>query len=431
MQDANDDMDALLRRAADNYPLNTGSADWNQVFSALQASKDREEADLFKEKISYRNLLLLMLLLCAPLLCIDYTLLNSRIITANDSAKMDREFSTSKASLTLKNKSNNRNQLSSVKDNNKNDNHFVNGENKGQYKKENAKFYKTTLANFRSGDTIKSKEFFLHKDKDLDINKYLPLVKNIEGNMTSDKNTNANLKIDSFDTNSAVSKSKNSFISTSDTSLGSKTGAGRNVISATKKNGEWSIGFLTGPDFSTVKFQSVNKTGFSAGLLLGYSLSKKLTVETGVLWDKKFYYTDGEYFKPKNAAIPSFINIEDVNGNCNMLELPVNIAYTIKSYNKSFLSVNAGISSYIMTNENYGYTFLRNGAENEWHLSYKNPSVNLLSVANIGFSYNAFITKSYLLRLQPYLKFPVNKLGMGRLPITSSGVYIVLTKRIL
>ena len=35
MQHLNDDMDELFRKAADEYPLNTGTPDWNKVAQGL------------------------------------------------------------------------------------------------------------------------------------------------------------------------------------------------------------------------------------------------------------------------------------------------------------------------------------------------------------------------------------------------------------
>ena len=56
------------------------------------------------------------------------------------------------------------------------------------------------------------------------------------------------------------------------------------------------IELLAGPDLSMVKFQSVSQLGFSVGALVGYRFIKNLSLETGVLWDKKYYYSSGEYF---------------------------------------------------------------------------------------------------------------------------------------
>ena len=54
------------------------------------------------------------------------------------------------------------------------------------------------------------------------------------------------------------------------------------------------VGLFAGPDVSTVKFQPVNNLGFSLGALIGYRFNNRLSVETGVTWDKKYYYSNGE-----------------------------------------------------------------------------------------------------------------------------------------
>ena len=61
MRDINDDMDDLFRRAANNYPLNTNSSDWNKVQSAMQFS-EKEMAPV-KSKKKYRRFFWLLLLL--------------------------------------------------------------------------------------------------------------------------------------------------------------------------------------------------------------------------------------------------------------------------------------------------------------------------------------------------------------------------------
>ena len=60
---------------------------------------------------------------------------------------------------------------------------------------------------------------------------------------------------------------------------------------------------LQARDLSSVKFQSVKQAGFSLGFLAGYRLSKKFSIETGLLWDKKYYYSVGEYFDTEKRHI--------------------------------------------------------------------------------------------------------------------------------
>src|SRR3954452_15987033 len=84
MQDVNDDMDELLRRAANSYPVNTNNANWSKVADALRSSENVEEDGVEtlgggRGKKKYRNILLLFLGLTIPLLCVDYVLINGRL----------------------------------------------------------------------------------------------------------------------------------------------------------------------------------------------------------------------------------------------------------------------------------------------------------------------------------------------------------------
>src|SRR5665213_873250 len=93
------------------------------------------------------------------------------------------------------------------------------------------------------------------------------------------------------------------------------------------------LSVLAGPDLSTIKFQSIKKTGYSIGLLGGYRFNKHLAVEVGIFWDKKQYYTDGKYFNKSKTGIPASYNIQDLEGNCNMFEIPIALRYDF-SYNR-------------------------------------------------------------------------------------------------
>ncbi len=421
----------MFRRAASNYPLNTNSADWNKVLSALDASEKVEENNFFSRHLKYPNTLLLLLLLCVPLICVDYFFVNTRIMPNEKTAKIPAEAVSYKVLHNTANtalKANDERLLSVIKSKTRNNDYPGEVINRKQSDGDDIKFYEREIV--RNNDTM-TKVFLKPLLKSPNKNEGLAEFKSTSEGKYADKNPPVKLKAGNS-INTVLPKPETDFKITSDPIISNENQLKKEATPKTTKNQRLYAGLLAGPDFSTVKFQSVTKTGFSAGLLIGYRLNKKLAAETGVLWDKKFYYTEGKYFNPKNILIPSSIEIGDVTGSCIMIEWPLNLFYTIKSNKKSFLSANAGISSYFMKNENYSYTFQSNGIEDEWHLSYKNSSVNLFSVVNLGIAYNHSVSKSSLLRIQPYIKIPVSSgIGIGRLPISSAGLYVGLTKRIL
>lgn len=72
MQFQNNDMDDLLRRAAEDYPLDTSGADWNKVLNALQDDENKEAAAVPVRKTSRRRFLWLLLLLPLGFVCNYY-----------------------------------------------------------------------------------------------------------------------------------------------------------------------------------------------------------------------------------------------------------------------------------------------------------------------------------------------------------------------
>ena len=80
-------------------------------------------------------------------------------------------------------------------------------------------------------------------------------------------------------------------------------------------------------------------------------------VEHTNFMDKKYYYTEGKYFKTDGLYMPPNSWITDVDGYCRMWDLTLGANYSISQGRKSGWFATAGISSYIMKKENYDYTY--------------------------------------------------------------------------
>jgi len=96
-------------------------------------------------------------------------------------------------------------------------------------------------------------------------------------------------------------------------------------------------------------------------------LKNGISIETGILYDKKNYYTKGKYFDKKSLGY-YFQNVEIINadGNCSMWEIPLNIQYDFASAKKYNWFVTAGLSSYLMHNEYYNFTYKKDGEINSY-----------------------------------------------------------------
>jgi len=172
------------------------------------------------------------------------------------------------------------------------------------------------------------------------------------------------------------------------------------------------------------------KTGATKGLLVGYALNEKWSIESGVLWDKKRMYDDGSYFNPPGYTPTSSTRIVAVNGTNRLYEWPVNIKYVIIPAKHS-LFVTAGLSSYFMKRENYDYEYIQTnqpGGHN--YLSYENETKDWFSVANFSVGYAHKLGATGSIRIEPYLKLPIKNLGVGNMPVMSTGLNLGFTKQL-
>ncbi len=193
-------------------------------------------------------------------------------------------------------------------------------------------------------------------------------------------------------------------------------------------NKHFYAGIMAGPDFSSIKLQSVKKVGLNYGLLLGYRLNQKLSIETGIYKDKKLYSSKGKYFNSKNIPLYPGATIDYVNGECNMFEVPLNVSYRLKENKNAVFFAAAGVSAYFMQKESYSYNVNYYGTIYPYDSEYKNNEKILLAVINISAGYTHKIGKIGNLRIEPFVKLPVSKIGTGELPIQSAGLLIGITR---
>jgi hypothetical protein len=187
-------------------------------------------------------------------------------------------------------------------------------------------------------------------------------------------------------------------------------------------------GLVLSPDITTVKGQRTSNLGYNMGVIAGYRFSKKLAVETGVLYERKYYYSVGKYFNAKEAQWSSNYEVLDVDGWCNMYEIPLHVRFTFAAGAKSSWYVNGGMSSYIMKKQayNYSYDYYGTIVNKDW--SSKKTTTDWFSIIHVGVGYERTLGKIGNLRVEPYVKIPARGIGVGDLPVTSIGLNVGLTR---
>ncbi len=188
---------------------------------------------------------------------------------------------------------------------------------------------------------------------------------------------------------------------------------------------------LTGnADISFINFQKASLPGFGIGVTGGYHFKSGISIETGVLYDKKNYFTKGEYFHKDELWYLQSVDLLSADGNCYMWEIPLNIKYDFNAQKKHNWFVTAGVSSYIMNKEHYNFKYEKNGMVNEKSYNIYHSSQNWFSILNVGGGINIKTSNKYFLQAQPYYKIPLNGIGKGSLSLNSAGINLSLIRRL-
>jgi Outer membrane protein beta-barrel domain len=190
------------------------------------------------------------------------------------------------------------------------------------------------------------------------------------------------------------------------------------------------LGLSTGPQWNQVEGQGYNKTGFNLGLIAGFSFNKKLAIESGIFYSKKYYYSDGQYFHmKKNPGTPS-MEVISLEGSSNVVEIPARIKYDLIDKKKGELFVTAGLSTYILTKENNQYYALINGTPQNSTVVYDERKTYLAGGMNLSAGYSIHLKKKTDIRIEPYLQIPFKGTGVGSMRVTTTGLNIGITRNL-
>ncbi len=482
MQDINDDMDDLFRKAAEQYPLKTDGADWQKVFAGLQETSMPAAEE--KEKRKRRALWLFWLVPLGLLLSAIYYKSDNQ--PAQQIAATKEAANNSLHNDVVKNETNNNSQKSDVKINkempsaamNMNDSTTASSSVKAKNNLEafdksgdqisfntkdskkahtesglynysgNSSFFKKEKENLNNNQeqTSHNKNEFITNKNTLPVLQPNTASNRIDKKDAGDNNGDAMSKLtqgksaeasgalpaktDSLALNTAKADSA-LHITKTDSAVNnnnSNENKSKMVKAKPRKQTGFYAGILASLDVSTIKLQRINKAGHGFELLIGYRLSKRLSVESGVNWTDKKYYSTGKYFDKTNTGIPEASKIIYTNGSCAMFEIPASVKYDFAQKKSSNWFTTAGLSSYIMKDEQYSYYANHSGNYYNATKKYSNSGSNLFSVASLSFGYQLQINKHLSLRAEPYIKMPLSGIGIAKLPIASTGIAVGFTR---
>ncbi|MEO6188375.1 MAG: outer membrane beta-barrel protein, partial [Ginsengibacter sp.] len=382
MQDIENDMDDLFRRAAEEYPLNAGQGDWESVEKRISVTSTPVAIARPAKKKNNKIFLLLLSVVffsLAGLLISQQGSENNAIVKSRDqpghqSLQNSNPVVNSKpidnmatARLERKEKSVAGNEMTTPPARK-----FLNKVNERSDGDVHADIKRNVVAKKNAALSAVNVDGHLETNMTVDL-------KNEFSNLQSSKEYSSIVN-DSLQSAEKIDKKKKD--SKDDNSLKNE-----NSKAASKKKETRRIGFYAGPtagiDFSKVKSTSFKEPGFGLGILVGYKM-KSFFLETGASLENKYYLSQGSSFNDADANMPTGMVIENLESRSKILEIPLKAGYYFYKKKKTKLFITGGTSLYIMTNEKNNYNVTMNGSPQKMTGLYEKNNLKIPAVASIS-----------------------------------------------
>lgn len=215
-----------------------------------------------------------------------------------------------------------------------------------------------------------------------------------------------------------------------------------------KKKKDVVLSVLVAPALNGVSGFKNGEFGSDFGFLVSVGLTKRLNISTGAVYAKKLYDADfnrntypniGGYGNKGGGYGAGSYNASDgynqafpaeVYADCRVLDIPLNINYSLIDKGKNALSVGTGMSSYLMLREKYQFEYSEQTGKAAETLSLKNENKHIMSVVNFQTTYTRQLNSKVGISLQPYLKIPLTDIGYAKVRLQSVGMAVNINFRL-
>lgn len=194
-----------------------------------------------------------------------------------------------------------------------------------------------------------------------------------------------------------------------------------------KKKGfgnNFGITVSAGTDLSFIKLNKLGKATFIYGAGLSYDFAKRFTVQAGFLASKKIYTAMPDQY---NLTTPHPY-LENIDAVCKVYEIPVSISYRFAQKRNHNWFGGAGVSSFLMKQEDYDYVYKYPGGQTyTYKYSYSNENKHYFSVLSLFGGYQYKLGDRVSLMAGPYVKIPLGGVGAGKIKLNSGGLLLTAT----
>lgn len=183
---------------------------------------------------------------------------------------------------------------------------------------------------------------------------------------------------------------------------------------------------MAAPDFASVNALAGDKPGSSVGITVDYQFVPRWYISSGLLIDRRNYAARSQDFHPPPSFYQGYNidphNVDFVKGSLQMLEIPLNLRYDFSVTGNTLFFASAGASSYLFSSENGNCYVNWFGRETPKGFKNSEPGNYLFASMNLSLGVETGLSNSMSLLIAPWLKMPLNTIGLGQLQMNSVGI---------
>ncbi|HLF46591.1 MAG TPA: hypothetical protein VI548_09210 [Chitinophagaceae bacterium] len=180
-----------------------------------------------------------------------------------------------------------------------------------------------------------------------------------------------------------------------------------------------------GPDISSVG-NNIGKVKMMLGTGLGYKISDRLSIRSGIFVGRKIYTTNPDDYNPPSNFWAYYPDLKSIDADCKVLEIPLLLDFHFGSLKKQNWFISAGASSLFMKKEAYNYYFKpTNSLQYVYYTrTYENKNKHYFSILNLSGGYTRKINPVLTLQAEPYMKIALEGVGYGKVKLNSAGLLL-------
>lgn len=161
------------------------------------------------------------------------------------------------------------------------------------------------------------------------------------------------------------------------------------------------------------------------GLELEYRLGRKFAFSAGGFFNQVCYLTEEKNYKPKEGfwTANGDIRPEMVQGECNVLEIPLAAKYYLNGSANNSLYIGAGASTYLMLKEHYSYLYdgeVLPTVKKNW--TERNSSNHFMGMGNFNVGYQKQLKGRSALKVEGFVQVPFTGIGHGDVRLLTTGI---------